>query len=251
MRFMLALLPSIMVSLILLAAVCRVVVSVDPMAVDRHIDRYYMKKVIFPFISRMARKDNEDILEIGMEAGNVNDCIKIDVPCENFYINDIAFNFTMPPDRGSFLYGPFASLANNPKNIHKFRLIFDFGVLGFRTFVWKDEDILAHIMAYSKLLKPGGTLLLKWDMGFRVAEHWKYWKMVEGILKENLEFVGQHMLHNNLCGHVHQTKKEFKDHITPEYFGNFFNNSDYQVPLAHECEMFLLSHWKTVQEGSS
>jgi len=237
------------VMLLLLVLILVVGVVGEHQLWERHVDRAYMRKVIHPFIAKIGRKS--DVLEIGMEAHNIDDCTRIKMPCVHFYINDMETSgqFSLPPGKGTFIKGSFASLINNDQYLEKFGLIFDFGVLGTQTWTWTDDDIRNHVLAYRKLLKPHGVLLLKWDLGLRASDHYAYWLKVEQMLQDDLFFVGRHILHNKKCDpkEVEKYKTEFKAslHISHGYVGNFFNNSHHQLPeeLQQECEMFLFSHW--------
>lgn len=236
---------------LLLFNICTVA-TIDDELWMKHIDRIYTRKVIHPFIAKIGRKS--DVLEIGMESHNIDDCARIRMPCINFYINDISNSeeYSLPPGKGTFIEGSFASLASDVQYKEKFGLIFDFGVLGVRTWTWKDVDIKHHVESYRKLLKPKGVLLLKWDLGFRSSDHFAYWLKVENMLQEQLSFVGRHILYDKKCDQVlvQKYQAEFKSslHISHGYVGNFFNNSHYQArsdthEVQEECEMFLFSHW--------
>jgi len=217
-----------------------------------HTDRIYMRKVMHPFISQFSKLTNDPICEIGMEGYNVDDCNFIDIPCHNFYIVDMCCgNHVQPPDKGTFVNSVFADLGKRPEFVHKFGLIFDFGVLGFIPFKWTNEAIEEHIKAYRTMLRPGGTLLLKWDLQFRFADHAKYWLMAEPLLHQSLHLVGQHMIHNGHCNPTQESqlkKLYFHSHTAEHdaYMGGGFNHTELVEAAGPRegCEMYLFSQWR-------
>lgn len=166
-----------------------------------YIDRTFVLYTIHPRIHQLAGLDG-NVLEVGYNDYNVEDCLSANVSCERWHFVDSDYDkseFHKDAEKlkmfsGHFLKSSFEALSPNWN--HKFDVIFDYGVLGFQGHSWHEDKVRKYVDTYQKLLAPGGHVLLKVDGN---AHLFRFWPDVTKILGQSLVPLHQHIQVASSC----------------------------------------------------
>ena len=170
-------------------------------------DREHMRTVTFPLAGRLAG-DAGLVLDLGVQAYSADDRTLAGVPADRWYFCDPDPG-PVPPGSGVVVRSTLANLTHaRPELAHQFAVVIDYGVLGAlaKNGVWTLADMKLHVSAYAGVLRPGGTVLLKWDftlvrytkmMNFPIdAENWRH---VRHALSLQLHFAEEYMQVSPAC----------------------------------------------------
>ena len=215
---------------------------------EKHLDRIYVKKQLFPFINAVLG-DTGLILEVGYEDYNQNDTAFANVNYSQWYFVDLKKN-VVPVTSGSFIQGSMSSLTKDNRYLNKFRLIMDYGVLGFQPHNWKKEDISSHIDSYDKLLTADGLVLLKWDFcsSVRYGYDSPFWEIIYPQLISKLRLRSVHLLMNIKCKDAYISRLRNITRITNTDGTQATYTEDVRSldGMQNRCHAYLFTQWKPI-----
>ncbi len=199
-------------------------------------DREFRLAVIHPILSKILKSDGI-LLEIGFNPYSRRICEYAKVPCDRWHFVDPEASEHFDRRSGHFHKNEMAALL--PAWKHKFRVILDYGVLGFLPRTWEKGKIDEHISAYSQLLEPGGMLFLKFDG--RVPNT-GLWPEIRDKISSKLVLVHKHLQISEGCSK--EKKIEFKKwDETTEGEPHTTYSLDAVIPPGRDCDFNIYAQW--------
>jgi hypothetical protein len=206
------------------------------------LDRLYIAGHVLPEIGRYVGDGN--VLEVGVMDYNVGDAKRANVSPKQWYFVDY-FKRNVSPEHGTLHISSMDALLGDTTNVQKFRVIYDYGVLGFTPKKWGDypASVDKHIAAYPKLLETNGRMYLKFDLNWP-RENIELWPEIRKKIAAVMEPVHSYLQMRSSCGQDFGGKllqMEQDNHYTHGFRYNF--TAEGSAP-ARGCDCYLYTVWR-------
>lgn len=201
------------------------------------LDRHYMKHVMFPRAGELAGMDGK-VLDVGYMRMNADDRLLAGgVDASRWYFIEPEPVASFDPRSGVLLVGRLDNLlATRPALRASFRVIIDYGVLGW-TMCRNRTACNMHVDGLSQLLAPGGTLLLKFDC--KSYEQLDWWAATRTKLQgTHLQLADMSALYAASCSSAHLDRLKQEGGIEPR------NYTDGIRVRSSRCQAYFMMEWR-------
>jgi hypothetical protein len=203
-----------------------------------HFDRQIMAKEVLPEIGRLSGSKGK-VLEIGFMTYNIDDAERAFVNKSQWYFNELQSKLEMKSNPNS-LIGPMHSLHQNPQNLHAFKVVYDYGVLGHTPIWWRNNSLNLHMEAYDKLLENNGFLFLKVDLEWPPT-NFIWWPIIRNNLAKLLEPISSDCKGTTACKPKIRLKMAELDAGFEYTEGSLSSNFS---TIATGCDAFCFTKWR-------
>jgi hypothetical protein len=200
----------------------------------RHTDRDYRLRLIHPLLKKLLGADGL-ILEVGYEPYNFQVCKTANISCNRWYFVDVRDDTSFASSSGHLLVNSKGLSGLGAEWDHKFRVILDYGVVGCFGHKLDDGVVDEHVNSYSRLLEPGGFMLLKVD-GY--GPNKVFWPRLKEKISKHLILVHRHAQIHDSCPRERQIGFPQWDTTT----GPEFSKELYEFAQSG-CETNMYSQW--------